>query len=99
MYNEGEGIKKDTNKAIEWYLKAANNGDVDASNNLAIIYAQNDNFSEAYKWFLKAAEQGLASSQCAVGDMYQRGDGVGKDMVQAIPWYRKCDIQRFTHSN
>ena len=43
--------------------------------------------------YRKAAEQGLAQAQCRLGDFYEYGEGVTKDLVKAAEWYRKAAEQ------
>jgi TPR repeat protein len=38
MYKNGEGVPQDFKQAIQWYTKAAEQGDVDAQYNLALMY-------------------------------------------------------------
>ena len=38
-YDSGKGVKKDDEKAVDWYKKAAEQGDADAQFNLALMYA------------------------------------------------------------
>jgi TPR repeat protein len=38
-------------------------------------------------WWRRAAEQGFALAQGALGFMYERGEGVRRDLVQAHKWY------------
>ena len=45
------------------------------------------------KWYRKAAEQGLAEAQYNLGQVYTKGDGVAKDMIEAVKWYRKAAEQ------
>ncbi len=40
------------------------------------------------EWFRRAAEQGNPVGQWALGNFYQFGNGVDKDMSQALQWYR-----------
>ena len=37
MYAEGKGVTKDTVKAVEWYQKAAAQGDKDALQRLKVL--------------------------------------------------------------
>jgi len=73
-------------------LKAAEQGNAGAQNNLAKMYldgsgvVQND--QEAVKWFRLAAEQGDADAQCNLGFMYANGRGVAQNDQEAIAWYR-----------
>jgi len=41
----------------------------------------------------KAAEQGDAPAQCNLGDAYYFGNGVAKDQVEGVKWYRKAAEQ------
>ena len=60
MYDFGQGVPPDPEKAADWYRRSAETGFVDAQANLGIMYEagtgvpQDDH--EAAKWFTKAAE-------------------------------------------
>ena len=41
----------------------------------------------------KAAEQGHANAQCSLGNCYDFGQGVTKDLNEAAKWYRKAAEQ------
>ena len=45
------------------------------------------------KWFRKAAEQGYAKAQGHLGVMYQGGQGVKQDDVEAVNWFRRAAEQ------
>ncbi|BCA53790.1 HcpA family protein [Nitrospira sp. KM1] len=51
------------------------------------------NRSTAASWFRKAAEQNYAPAQAILGYLYERGDGVRTDPVEAAKWYRKAAEQ------
>jgi TPR repeat protein len=76
---------------VKWFTKAAEQGYVNAQNNLGVMYDDGDavaeNDVEAVKWFTKAAEQGFARAQNNLGAMYENGRGVPKDTIQAAKWY------------
>jgi TPR repeat protein len=42
--------------------------------------------------------QGLAAAQCSLGFCYDRGEGVAKDMEQAVNWYRKSAEQGYPNA-
>src|SRR5207248_5755149 len=44
-------------------------------------------FAEAVKWFGTAAAQDYALAQNRLGVMYERGQGVAQDHVEAYQWY------------
>ena len=57
-YDEGIGTKKDKTKAMYWYKRAAQNGDLSAYTNIAIYYASICDFTQAKRWYLDALEKG-----------------------------------------
>ena len=58
FYGQGIGVKKDAEKAIWWYRKAARKGTVAAINNLAITYRDSGDLRRARSWFKKALSKG-----------------------------------------
>jgi uncharacterized protein len=44
----------------------------------------------ALKWFRRAAAHGNPDAQNSLGQMYENGEGVQPDYVQAAHWYRKA---------
>ena len=56
MYEDGHGVDQDYEKALEWFLKAAEQ-DVDASfNQIAWVYHLMGKYDEALPWAEKAVE-------------------------------------------
>ena len=101
-YENGYGTAVDHLEAVEWYLKAAEQGLAGAQYNLGFMYLgfmyglgrgveQSD--EEAAEWFLKAAEQGYADAQFWLGRMYEYGTGVEQSDVKAAEWYLKAAEQ------
>jgi TPR repeat protein len=41
---------------------------------------------QAAVWYRKSAEQGRAAAQFVVAGIYERGDGVAQDSVEALKW-------------
>lgn len=62
IYNDGEGVPKNFNKAAEWFEKAAIQGYVDAQYNLGVLYRDILGFDQdhikAKKWFKLACDNG-----------------------------------------
>lgn len=56
------GIEKNIDKAKQWLIQSATNGDIDAQINLADSYRKGDffekNINKATEWYKKAAEAG-----------------------------------------
>ena len=55
-------------------------------------YKQSD-YQTAFKLWLPLAEQGDATAQFNLGVMYNKGQGVKQDDVEAVKWYRKAAKQ------
>ena len=47
------------------------------------------------EWYLRAANQGFADSQSGIGNLYEKGLGVPKDLVKTKEWYEKAASQGF----
>jgi TPR repeat protein len=45
------------------------------------------------RWYRKAADQGHAFAQNNIGNLYNKGQGVTQDYVEALRWYRKAADQ------
>ena len=96
-YLSGKGVEQDSQKAYEWFLKAAGQGDDKAQFRVAEMLhngeAGTKDLSEAIQWFLKSAEQGMAESQYALGICYANGEGVEKNYSEAELWLLKAARQ------
>ena len=62
MYDQGTGVKQDYTAALNWYRKAAMQGNITSQYNLGLKYQHGDgirrNYKLAYYWFAKAKIQG-----------------------------------------
>ncbi|MBR5161078.1 MAG: SEL1-like repeat protein, partial [Thermoguttaceae bacterium] len=96
-YLSGKGVEQDSQKAYEWFLKAAQQGDEKSQFRVGEMLhngeAGTKNLSEAINWFLKSAEQGMAESQYALGVCYANGEGVEKNYAEAERWLLKAARQ------
>jgi len=54
---------------------------------------QSGDYETAYREFLPEAQRGNLWAQHAVGVMYERGEGVPNDDVEAVRWHRKAAEQ------
>jgi uncharacterized protein len=52
-------------------------------------------YGDAMEWYRKAADRGLANAQFNVGELYENGWGVAKDIDQAKGWYQKAADQGY----
>lgn len=92
LYETGRGVPQDMALARDWYLRAAEGGNLRAMHNLANLYAEslvdgNRNYTEATRWFAEAASFGILDSQYNLGVIFERGIGVRADTSQAYLWY------------
>lgn len=62
-------------------------------NSVVIHKSTHWRYTQAAFWYLKAAEQGDADAQDALGDLYEKGQGVAQDYAQAVLWHRKAAEQ------
>ena len=90
MYLNGLGVPKDEEKALEWRLKAAENGNLEAMNDLGIMYLNEKNYEKALEYFTEAAEEDSTSALNSLGVMYLRGEGVEKDYKKAEEYFIKA---------
>ena len=96
MYANGQGVRQDDQKAVEWFTKAALQGVANAQNSLGAMYAEGRGVQQddqkAVEWYTKATLQGNADAQFNLGVMYFNGDGVRQSDAIAKEWFGKaCD--------
>ena len=94
-FNNGKfGYPKDSNKAFEYYSKAAKLGDVTAFYNLGICYEYGTgcvkNLSKAFSNYKSSADLGDADALYKVGCFYRDGFGVTKNITSAKEFLKKA---------
>lgn len=89
-------VSGDKVKGVEWYRKAAEQGNAKAQNNLGMCFIKGEgvaeNDQEAIKWLTRAAEQGHPKAQNNLSIMYATGRGVAKDAEMAQSWRLKAAL-------
>jgi TPR repeat protein len=87
-------IKQDYNKAIEWYSKSSEGGNIRAIYKLGICYyygyGVKKDEKKAFELYLKSAKGGYNHALCSVGNCYYYGHGISKDRNKAFKWYLKA---------
>jgi TPR repeat protein len=100
MYKKGFGVTKNDQEAINWFIKAAEQGHKKAQFNLGLMYKKGcgvtKNDQEAIKWLKKSAKQGHMQSQGLLGWMYKNGCEISKDDKKAVKWYVRAAKQGHT---
>ena len=56
-------------------------------------FQKSEKNEEVFEYYLKAARQGDAEAQFYLGLCYNYGDGVEKDLSEAVIWFRKAAVQ------
>lgn len=71
MYNRGEKVKRDDEKAVELYTLASNKGHAYAQNNLGFLYANGygvkADYNKAFELYTLSAKQGYSKAQINLG--------------------------------
>ncbi|MCI7008077.1 MAG: SEL1-like repeat protein [Parabacteroides sp.] len=105
LYENGQGVPEDKQKAFDLYMEAARRGDCSGQFNLGMWYSDQSNrelyeeenpmwrnsLEESFKWYRLAAENEDAdvTEFNSLAECYQYGCGVKQDYDQAIIWYQK----------
>lgn len=93
-FEDGRGVDRSMNEAIQWYRKSANSGFLEAQAYLGVIYdkgrgtKQDD--MEAASWYRKAAEQGHGQSQYNLGMFYFYGRAFQTNREEAKKWFERA---------
>ena len=101
MYLEGHGTSRNEQDATQWYMQAADNGDVEAMYQYGVSLERGRGVkkdqSAALRWYTRAGDVGLAAAQYALGQAYEHGRlNAPKSRSLALDWYRKAAAQNFS---
>ena len=82
----------DKEKALEWYMKAADGGDAEAMVQAAELYSFKEDYETEKRLLLKAAEQNYADAEVNLGIYFHslETDDITPDMEQAMYWYKRA---------
>ena len=87
----GRGREVDYDRAFEYYMQAAEMGNLRARTNIGTAYILGQGVpkrpEEGVLWYRLAASSGWANAITALGDSYGKGNGVEKDQVKAAKLY------------
>lgn len=94
LYACALGCDRDIEKALVWYLRAAEHGYVPAQTAAANIYLNGDdvpaNYAEAYRLFSLAVQKEDPEAEFWLGRMYSEGFNVEADLEKAVCWMEKA---------
>jgi hypothetical protein len=88
LFATGATNSQQQKEAFDYYLKAANQGEIEAQNNMGSLYASKGDYDTAEKWFLKSIEFPL--SKYNLGFMYLKGQGVQADYPKALHYLKQA---------
>ena len=90
MCRDGEGVTKDKQEAVKWFLRAAQNGDASAQHELGRAYETGvgvlQDKQEAFKWYQKAAYRGDNMAERKVGRFYEEAGNSPQNRIAAHKW-------------
>ena len=89
FYEKGFGVKKDLEKAVEYYKRVAYSND-SVSNFLGNYYKKRKEYENARKYFSYAASNNYGESLIDLGVLYEKGLGGKKDINKAIEYYERA---------
>ena len=94
LYHLSKDVVKNLLLAVQYYTKAAQEGNTKAMVSLGNCYGRGDgvdkNEVEAVKWFKKAADLGNPVAMTKLGSCYANGWGVNNNFDEAFIWFNKA---------
>lgn len=96
MYAEGQGISQNFAKATKWFRKAARASDTTAEAALGVMNRRQlgiTHSGEAREWYRRNAQNDNAQAQYVLGLIYALGDGIPRDVPEAVKWLSKSAEQ------
>lgn len=94
MYLVGSGTEKNLDKALYWFVKAAEGGRASAMVNIGAMYLKGNGVEAdpkaAAEWFQKAADMNDQAGLYNLALLYLGGTGVEKDLVKAFEYAKKA---------
>jgi len=96
-YRCGYGVEQNYTKAMEWYVKASNQGNTDALNDLGYFYSSGHgcvkNLTKAAELFERSADAGYSYAMACCSICYEDGTGVVQNANTAMQWRNKASAQ------
>jgi TPR repeat protein len=91
MYEEGDGILRDSKEAVRWFGQAANAGNREGQYLYALALMDGrgvvQDYQAAFKWLEAAAKGGHPAAEFQLGRMYYKGMGIPVDKAKAYIWF------------
>jgi uncharacterized protein len=97
-YDTGKGAPRDGEKAMKYYLLAANQGDAEAQNSVGSGLQAEKKYSEALSWYQRAAENNHPLALNNLAYLYDLGLGVTQDRAKAFELYSRSANLGWAHA-
>lgn len=99
MYECGDGVEKDCEKALDFYRKSGELGDNEAIYRIGYFHQHGISVAQSYDKAMECYKRVSDSRSlraktkaiCEIGNMYNYGLGVQKDKKEALIWYRLAE--------
>jgi TPR repeat protein len=92
-FEYGIGVPQDYVQAMQWYQKAADQGDIRGMTHFGYFYENglgvSQDYGKAMELYQKAGDKD-ADALYQIGNLYANGHGVTQDYPQAMKWYQKA---------
>eukprot|EP00466_Bigelowiella_natans_P012634 jgi/Bigna1/52200/estExt_Genewise1Plus.C_60140 len=93
MYEGGYAVPRNEEKALYHYECAMNHGHVDAEASLGYLFLKQNLYSKAVHHLSHAADNGSAEAYYHLGEIYEHGLGICKNLSVAHSHYKKsCEM-------
>lgn len=103
ILSRDRGVPPDYPRAVQWYEKSAAQGSPQAANNVAIILRAGRagvpvDMARAAQYFRIAADGGMANGSYMLGVHLEQGQGVPRDLREALRRYEEADTAKDRNS-
>ena len=88
---QGDGLGAESKYLA--FVKSHGTFDAVMEKSLGDCFHGKKDFSKAFEWYHTSAEHGFASAQNSLGQAYQFGRGVERNIIEAVKWYRMAGDQ------
>lgn len=100
LHEYGEqGVARDPEQALSWFLQAGKAGIPAACLYLGIKYENGSGVvrdpAASGRWYCCAAQKGWAMAQFFLAELYRKGKGVREDKFLALAWYGLAEEQGY----
>ncbi|WP_411819481.1 tetratricopeptide repeat protein [Hyphococcus formosus] len=96
LYENGFGVTRDLQHAVNLYLRAARGGNAEAQFALGELAYEGEGIEQNAKtaagWYLLAAKQDHALAKLRLGVLYAEGNGVKRDRQKALSYFEDAAI-------